>query len=360
MDIDAILAQLIENHAPDLHLKVGRTPIIRLPNGEVFFTTNGEVVTEASIVEMAKQVAPPDKFAIFEKDKEVDFSYGNAHGRFRVNLYQDKEGMAMAFRSIPSQIPNLEQMGLPSVFGELAMKQRGLVLVTGPTGSGKSTTLAAMIDYANRNRKSHILTIEDPIEFIHKSQQSLVTQREVNSHTDSFSNAMRSALRQDPDVILVGEMRDLETIAAAVTLAETGHLVLSTLHTNDAAQTVDRIIDVFPAYQQEQIRAQLSVALRAVVAQTLVPRADGQGRVPAFEIMLANDGIRNAIKEGQTHQLYSMIELGRSEGMQTMDDSLASLMAQGLIAQPHAMAKCHDIDAFKRAYARQKSANPPQ
>ncbi|MBT7484231.1 PilT/PilU family type 4a pilus ATPase, partial [Candidatus Peregrinibacteria bacterium] len=289
----------------------------------------------------------------------VDFSYGAPDvGRFRVNLYQDKEGMALAFRSIPSEPPSLEQMGLPQIFGDFVMKSRGLVLVTGPTGSGKSTTLAAMIDYANINRKAHIITIEDPIEFIHNSKNALITQREVNSHTNSFSTAIRSALRQDPDIVLVGEMRDLETIAAAITLAETGHLVLSTLHTTDAAQTVDRMIDVFPAYQQEQIRAQLSVGLLGVISQTLVPRIDGEGRAAAFEVMIMNDAMRNCVKEGQTHQIYSMLQIGKSEGMQTLDDSLADLVANGTVSPEAAMAKAHDVEAFKQKISAPNSSNP--
>lgn len=360
MDIDAVLKQVADHHAPDLHLKVGRTPVIRLPNGELFFTDQTESLTEAMIVEVAHKVAGPEKLKIFDELKEVDFSYGSPFGRFRVNLYRDKDGMALAFRAIPADVPTLEALGLPNLFGEFALKPRGLVLVTGPTGSGKSTTLAAMVHHANLNRKGHIITIEDPIEFVHPSRGCLVTQREVNSHTYSFATAIRSALRQDPDVILVGEMRDLETIAAAVTLAETGHLVLSTLHTTDAAQTVDRIIDVFPPHQQQQIRAQLSVALRGVISQTLVPRKDGGGRVAAFEIMVVNDAIRNCIKEGATHQIYSMLQLGRSEGMQTLDDSLASLVAHGLVEEAQAMAKVHDVEAFQRSMVQIKArlSNP--
>lgn len=358
MDIDAILKQVMEHQAPDLHLKVGRGPVIRLPSGELFFSDGAgsgggaPILSEAEILEVARKVAGPEKFSIFEQHKEVDFSYGSPVGRFRVNLYRDKEGTAMAFRAIPEKPPALEALGLPALFGQLALKPRGLVLVTGPTGSGKSTTLAAMLDHTNEHRKSHIITIEDPIEFVHFAKSSLITQREVNSHTDSFSNAIRSALRQDPNVILVGEMRDLETIAAAITLAETGHLVLSTLHTTDAPQTVDRIIDVFPAYQQQQIRAQLSVALVAVISQTLVPRADGKGRVAAFEVMMVNDAIRNCIKEGNTHQMYSMMQIGKSEGMQTLDDALAELVAKGVVGSEAALAKAHDVETFRRAVAR--------
>ena len=364
MDIDAILKQVMDHHAPDLHLQVGRAPIIRMPNGELFFTDQMQPLTQEDMMAIAQKVSGPDKYKLFEQVKEVDFSYGSPMGRFRVNLYQDKEGIALAFRSIPAEVPTMQQLGLPKLFGDFVMKPHGLVLVTGPTGSGKSTTLAAMVNHVNENKKGHILTIEDPIEFVHTSKNALVTQREVNSHTDSFENAIRAALRQDPDVILVGEMRDLETIAAAVTLAETGHLVLSTLHTTDAAQTVDRIIDVFPSYQQQQIRAQLSAALIAVVSQALVPRADGKGRIPAFEIMVMNDAIRNCVKEGTTHQIYSMIQIGRAEGMQTLDDSLAALWARDLIPEACALGKAHDVDAMKRstnqmrAQLQAKIANP--
>ncbi|HCW32055.1 MAG: type IV pilus retraction protein PilT, twitching motility protein PilT [Candidatus Peregrinibacteria bacterium GW2011_GWF2_39_17] len=350
MDINSILKQIVDNHAPDLHLKVNSPPVIRLGNGELYVTDKVQPLKLEEISEVAQNIAGPEKYELFKKKKEIDFSYRLAdQGRFRVNLYQDQEGPCLAFRSIPSEIPTLEQLGLPRLFGDFALKPRGLMLVTGPTGSGKSTTLAAMVNHINTTRKCHIITIEDPIEFVHQAKNSLITQREVNVHTDSFPNAIRSALRQDPDVIMVGEMRDLETIAAAVTLAETGHLVLSTLHTTDAAQTVDRIVDIFPPYQQQQIRAQLSVALLGVISQTLVQRLDEQGRVPAFEIMVANDAIKNCIKEGKTHQIYSMLQIGKEAGMQTLDDSLAILVTQNLVSKEHALAKTHDPEAFNRA-----------
>lgn len=293
--------------------------------------------------EVIKQIASPNRLATFQKENEVDFSYGvQGVGRFRVNVYQEKNGPAVAFRVIPYVIPSFTEIGLGEIGEQIANLPRGLVLVTGPTGSGKSTTLATILDYINFHRQCHIITIEDPIEFIYNHKKSMVTQREINSHTISFARAIKSALRQDPDVVLVGEMRDLETIAAAVTLAETGHLVLSSLHTVDAAQTVDRIIDVFPPYQQQQIRMQLAMSLKAVISQTLVPLEEGVGRIAAREIMINNDAIRNCIMKGETHQIYSMIELGKNQGMQLLDDSLAALYQAGKISKDSAVSKASD------------------
>lgn len=352
MDIDAMLKQVVDNHAPDFHLKAGHSPVIRLAHGDLFTTDKVPPLSEQDLVAIAQKVAGPEKYTLFQGQKEVDFSYGLAGvGRFRVNLYRDKDGISLAFRAIPDQVPTLEGLGLPSLLADFALKPHGLFLVTGTTGSGKSTTLAAMLNHINQNTKSHIITIEDPIEFVHTPQQCLITQREISVHTDSFPQAIRSALRQDPDVILVGEMRDLETIAAAITLAETGHLVLSTLHTTDAAQTVDRIIDVFPAYQQQQIRTQLSMVLLGVIAQTLVPAVDGKGRVAALEIMVVNEAIRNCIRQGNTHQIYSMLQIGKNEGMQTLEEALASLVSQKLTTVDQAITKVHDVEAFKRALA---------
>ena len=343
MNIDDYLKEVANSKAPDLHLKVGRVPVVRLTNGDLYDMQNSEVMTAQTMQATLDQVLPADKKAIYEKDREVDVSYSvMGAGRFRVNVYMDSDGPAIAFRSIPEEIPTLDGMGLPPVVKDFTKKFKGLVVVTGPTGSGKSTTLASMVNEINATRRAHIITVEDPIEFVHKAKLSLITQRDVGAHTNSFPNAIRSAMRQDPDVLLVGEMRDLETIAAAITLAETGHLVFATLHTQDAPQTVDRIIDVFPPHQQQQIRTQLSTSLIGVIAQRLVPRKAGNGRVLALEVMVKNDAITNCIKEGKTHQIYSMMQIGKDDGMITLDASLAALHQQGLISQEEMNARSND------------------
>lgn len=350
MDINKLLKKLIEHKAPDLHLKVGHPPFVRLVNGDLYPVDGVPNITEKDIMDLAKSIASTEKYERFEKDYEVDFSYGvEGIGRFRINLFFEKDGPALALRSIPSIIPTPEELMLPAIVHTLAMKARGLILVTGPTGSGKSTTLASMIDFVNARKRCHILTIEDPIEFIFSSKKAFITQREVTYHTHSFADAIRSSLRQDPDIIMVGEMRDLETIGTAMTLAESGHLVLSTLHTSDAPQTIHRIIDVFPPEQQQQIRTQLSLSLQAVISQTILPRANGQGRIVAFEIMVINDAIRNLIKESNIHQIYSMIQIGRAEGMYTLDDSLARLCKAGVITEDMAFSKSHDPDLLRIA-----------
>lgn len=348
MDINAYLKTVADSQSPDLHLKVGRVPIVRLSDGNLYEMENAETVTAELMDDVAKTILSEGKYEQFKANQEVDGSYAvMGVGRFRVNVYVEADGPAIAFRSIPHEIPSLEGMGFPEVIKNFTKMSRGLVVVTGPTGSGKSTTLAAMVNEINSSRRAHIITIEDPIEFVHASKNALVTQREVGLHTESFPAAIRSALRQDPDVILVGEMRDLETIAAAITLAETGHLVLGTLHTQDAPQTVDRMIDVFPPHQQQQIRAQLSTTLLGVVAQNLVPRVDGKGRIAALEVLVRNDAITNCIKEGNTHQIYSMMQIGKEDGMQTLDMALAALFSQGLISEQDMMAKAHDPELIK-------------
>jgi twitching motility protein PilT len=343
MDINAYLKQVVDSGSPDLHLKVGRVPMVRLPNGELYEMENAELVTAQVIEELIKQILSEEHFKHFKEKEEVDTSYAvMGVGRFRVNVFWDTEGPAVAFRTIPVEIPSLESLGLPSILKEFTQKSKGLFVVTGPTGSGKSTTLAAMVNEINRSRRVHIITIEDPIEFVHSSKLALLTQREVGTHTLSFPNAIRAALREDPNVILVGEMRDLETISAAITLAETGHLVLATLHTQDAAQTIDRMIDIFPSSQQSQVRAQLSTTLIGVMAQRLIPRADNNGRVLAVEILVRNDAITNCIKEGNTHQIYSMMQIGKADGMVTLDSSLVELYKQGFITEEDMLLRAHD------------------
>jgi twitching motility protein PilT len=345
MDITELLILTRERDASDLHLAVGNPPALRI-HGKLV-RLDYPPLTESSLHEMLYDVLTDDHKARFEDTHDLDLSLELQNiGRFRVNVFMERLGEGAAFRLIPSGIRSLEQLGMPPILRTLAMKDRGLVLVTGPTGSGKSTTLATMIDVVNTERTDHIITIEDPIEFVHQHKSCLVNQREVGPHTKSFAAALRSALREDPDVILVGEMRDLETIAMALTAAETGHLVLATLHTNSAAQTINRVIDVFPPHQQEQIRVQLSEALLGVLAQTLLPRIDGRGRVAAIELLVANSAIRNLIREGKTFQIPSMIETGAKEGMISLDQSLRDLLRRGLISPEEAFLRAVDRDSF--------------
>lgn len=348
MDIHVYLKEVTKSNSPDLHLKVGRVPLVRLTDGQLYEMQNADVVTADMVEEVAKQILGPKKYEVFKTGLEVDTSYASMGvGRFRVNVFNEVDGPSIAFRSIPEEIPTLDSLGFPDIVKDFTKKNRGLVVVTGPTGSGKSTTLAAMVNEINMSKRAHIITVEDPIEFIHQSKLSLVTQREVGVHTQSFPTAIRASLREDPDVILIGEMRDLDTISAAITLAETGHLVLATLHTQDAAQTVDRMIDVFPSHQQQQIRSQLSITLLGVIAQNLIPRADGNGRAAALEILVRNDAIMNCIKEGNTHQIYSMMQIGRDDGMQTLDLALSNLFKQGLITEDMMMAKAKDPELIR-------------
>lgn len=343
MDINLYLKQVTDSRSPDLHLKVGRVPMVRLSNGEIYEMQDAEPMTVNTIDEVIAQVLTPEKLALFKDKQEIDTSYAvMGTGRFRVNVFMDSDGPGMAFRSIPSEIPTLQSLGLPEMLKRFTQKSKGLVIVTGPTGSGKSTTLSAMINEVNMSRRVHIITVEDPIEFVHAPKMALMTQREVGTHTKSFPMAIRAALREDPDVILVGEMRDLDTISAAITLAETGHLVLATLHTQDAAQSIDRIIDIFPPHQQSQIRTQLSTTLLGIVAQRLIPKADGSGRALALEILVRNDAITNCIKEGNTHQIYSMMQIGKEDGMLTLDASLAELYKNGIISEQDMLLRAHD------------------
>jgi len=343
MRILDILHIAIEAKASDVHLTVASPPIMRV-NGKLI-KIGDERLTPEDTMSIIQDILTPDQIHVFEERGELDFSYSNPGlGRFRVNIYKQRGSYSMALRVVSLTIPSMEQLKLPAVLRDLAMKQRGLILVTGPTGSGKSTSLAAMIDHMNHNRNEHIITIEDPIEYLHKHNTSVVNQREIGHDSHSFANALRAALRQDPDIILVGEMRDLETISTAITAAETGHLVLSTLHTIGAAKTVDRIIDVFPPHQQQQIRIQLASVIEAVISQQILPKADGTGRVAAFEVMIANSAIRNLIREGKTHQIQNVIQTGVSQGMQTMDASIIDLYKKRIIDLPTLKKYAVDID----------------
>jgi twitching motility protein PilT len=345
MDIAELLIYTLENKASDLHLTVGLPPAVRI-HGEIEAMNYPPLVRELTH-DLVYQIMNDSQKAKFEETHDLDFSldFGDA-GRFRVNAFMGHKGVGAVFRVIPSVIKSVEELGLPSIISKMADYERGLVLVTGPTGSGKSTTLAALIDQINASRRAHILTIEDPIEFVHPHKKCVVNQREVGPHTHSFANALRAALREDPDVILVGEMRDLETISLAVSAAETGHLVFGTLHTSSAAQTIDRIIDVFPAHQQAQIRAQLSESIRGVVAQTLLKTASGRGRAAAVEVLVSTPAVRNLIREGKTFQLPSVIQTGVKEGMQTIEQSLSELVLEGRVTQEEALIKAPDKEAF--------------
>ncbi|MTI48219.1 MAG: type IV pilus twitching motility protein PilT [Firmicutes bacterium] len=342
-----LLTKTVELNASDLHISVGTPPIIRI-NGQLN-RYGEEILMPDDNLRLVKEIANEEQFSSLEEKGEIDMSISQTGlGRFRVNIFKQRGTYGMAIRSVALSIPTIEELGLPPIIKEFSRKQRGLILVTGPTGSGKSTTLASMINNINRERNCHILTLEDPIEYLHKHKKSIVNQREIGSDSKSFANALRSALRQDPDVILVGEMRDLETMGIAITAAETGHLVLSTLHTIGAAQTVDRIIDVFPAHQRQQIVMQLSTVLIGVVSQQLLPRKDGSGRELAMERMVATTAIRNLIREGKTHQIQTAIQTGTKFGMKTMDNSIIDLYRKGLISMDTALTYAVDRDLVKR------------
>lgn len=348
MSINDLLAAAVNHKASDLHLTVGRPPMLRV-YGELVPIPGEIELNDAMIRELVAPMLDESHQKVLEEKGQVDFSYGITNlGRFRVNLFRQRGAVSGVMRLIPTQIPDFSMLGIPEVVKTFAEKSRGLVLMTGPTGSGKTTTLAALIDLINTNRSCHIITLEDPIEFLHKHKKSVINQREVGTDTDSFASALRAALREDPDVILVGEMRDLETIQTALTAAETGHLVFATLHTNDATQTVDRIIDVFPPHQQQQIRMQLSVTLQGIVAQQLIPKFNQPGRVLATEILIANSAIRNLIREGKTYQIPSALQTGGKLGMQTLDASLKSLYQRRLISLQEAMMRASDQEEFKR------------
>lgn len=346
MSIQAYLEQAVNRNASDLHITVGKPPILRL-DGELV-AIDDKLLKPEDTLAMVREVLPESRFAEMEDRGELDFTYSiGRFGRFRVNAYRQRGSYGLAFRVVYGKIPSLEELGLPPIVAELSRKQRGLILVTGPTGSGKSTTLASMVDLINAERSCHIITLEDPIEYLHNHKKSIVNQREIGSDTKSFANGLRAALREDPDVILVGEMRDLETIAIAITAAETGHLVLSTLHTNGAANTVDRVIDVFPPYQQQQIKVQLSAVLNGIISQQLLVKNGMKGRIGAFEVMSTTNAIRNLIREGKTHQLQTNIQTGAKFGMQTMDNALLDLYHKGIISRDSALTYSFDHDYVK-------------
>lgn len=347
LTIQEVLRKAREMGASDVHFNVGIPPVFRL-NGKLI-KSDYPLLDAESVHKIIYSILSDKQKEMFEKDRQLDFAYEiPGVSRFRINIFRHRLGEAAAIRLIPTKIMTIEQLGLPDIIRTLAEHTRGIVLVTGPTGSGKSTTLAALIDIINRTRYEHIISIEDPIEYIHFHKNCVISQREIGDHTDSFASALRVALREDPDVILVGEMRDLETISMALRAAETGHLVFSTLHTIGAASTIDRIVDVFPPHQQQQTRIQLSMVLEGVISQSLIPTADGNGRVAAFEVMLASSAIRSMIRDSKTHQIQSSIQTSRAQGMVTMDDFIMELYRAGRITRDNALIYAQDQASMKK------------
>lgn len=352
MHIDDLLRMTVTNGASDLHLKAGCLPVLRI-NGELVPQEQMPEMTSEDMERVFEEVTTDEQRNSFADELELDFAYqANGIGRFRINAYLQGGTISLACRPVRTQIPTLEELGLPEVCKSLVLKRSGLIVVTGPTGCGKSTTLAAMMNYLNQKERRKVVTIEDPIEFVHQDKRCIFSQRELGRDTRSFTNALKHALRQDPDVILVGEMRDLETMSTALTAAETGHLVLTTLHTPSAPQVIDRFIDVFPPHQQQQVRAQLSTALEGVLYQTLVSRSDGSGRIAAVEVMLATSAIRNLIREGKTYQILNAIQMGSQYGMQTLDQALLALCRNGIISQEEALAQSVNVEELKGMLAR--------
>ena len=346
IELNPLLKELVSREGSDLHLRSGEPPLYRM-HGDLVRTEMPPIGRE-EMTDLVRNMLNDEQWGLVEKGAEVDLGYEvSGLARFRVNVYWERGSVSAALRLIPLRVQTVDELGLPAVLKDLALLPRGLVLVTGPTGSGKSTTLAAMVDWINQHRAVHIVTIEDPIEFSHTDNLASISQRELGTDTQSFSLALRHVMRQNPDVILVGEMRDLETIQLTLTAAELGHLVLSTVHTTDAAQTVDRIVDVFEPERQQQIRTQLALTLQAVLSQTLVPRADRPGRVAAFEIMIATPAVRNIIRERRTHQLYGLIETGSDYGMQLLDNHLLDLCRRGIVSYDHALARSMNPRDFR-------------
>ncbi|MAX10007.1 MAG: twitching motility protein PilT [Candidatus Marinimicrobia bacterium] len=347
LKINELLSYALESGSSDLHLSVGSYPMVRI-NGQMK-KLQLPIMDSNTMDSIRDEVLNDHQLNRFDETLEIDFSVAlEGKGRFRVNFFNQINGLSAVFRTIPSVIKSGEELGIPPIMNKLALKDRGLVLLTGPTGSGKSTTLAAMIDYINETKSKHIITIEDPVEYYHSSKKCLINQRELGQSTHSFKNALKSALREDPDVILVGEMRDQETIQLALTAAETGHLVLSTLHTSSAVKTIDRIIDVFPAGQKDQVRSMLSESLEAVIAQKLLITKDGNGRVPASEILIANSAVKNLIREDKIYQIPSLIQQSSHEGMQTLDQDLQRLVSQGVILRENALEIADDPEKFEK------------
>jgi twitching motility protein PilT len=350
--LERMLAMLVEARGSDLHLTVGSPPMIRV-DGTLRPLPGYGSLNAADTALLARAAVTPGQWQAFERGHEMDFAHSvPGVSRFRGNLYVQRDSCGAVFRAIPHTIKPLDELGMPATVGRFAHLPRGLVLVTGPTGSGKTTTLASVLDLANRTRSAHIVTIEDPIEFLHPHKRSLVNQREVGADTETFPQALKHALRQDPDIILVGELRDLETTATALTAAETGHLVLATLHTQSATQTIDRIVDIFPPHQQLQIRAQLAASLQGVVTQALVPRADGPGRVVVSEILTATPAVRSLIREGKSHQIPSFIQSGAGDGMLGFDQHLAQRVRDGIVSMDYALDVCHSAEELKRLVGR--------
>src|SRR5688572_2736400 len=348
-NLRALLEEMIEREASDLHITAGERPKLRI-DGDITDSSVTDVLTPKDTLQLAYSVLTENQKKRFETEDELDFSFGIQNlARFRGNCFKQRGCVAVVIRMIPFNVRTFQDLGLPPVIAKLAERPRGLILVTGPTGSGKSTTLAAIIDKINKERKGHIITVEDPIEFIHKHQSCIVNQREIGTDTKTFASALKYALREDPDVILVGEMRDLETVGAALTIAETGHLVLATLHTNSAAESINRVIDVFPSHQQSQVRAQLSFVLEGIITQTLIPRARGRGRVVAAEILVCTPAIRAVIRDEKIHQIYSLMQAGKKHGMQTMNDALQMLYMKGEVTLEEALKHSSDPNELLRA-----------
>ncbi|HEX9746747.1 MAG TPA: type IV pilus twitching motility protein PilT [bacterium] len=358
--IDQLLAVMVDREASDLHLTVGIPPVIRI-HGELKPLPDLPPLTADDTLALARGLMSEKQMGKFERNRELDFAIGLKRlGRFRCNVFFQKGSIGLVARAIPAKIPTMAELSLPSIVGDMSKLMQGLVLFTGPTGSGKSSSMAAIIDIINKNRRCHIMTIEDPIEFVHNHKLSVINQRELGDDTYSFAEALKHVLRQDPDVILVGEMRDLETIGLAITSAETGHLVFSTLHTIDTAQSIDRIIDVFPPFQQGQIRYQLALVLRAIYSQQLMLRSDGKGRVPALEILINTPAVQNLIREGKAHQIYSVLQTNTKEGMTTMDNYIKELYLKGVVSRSEALSRVHSLVEFEHLLRGAREVGSPK